>query len=216
VIVNEINPDLVQWRKLLAGYYVNHKLILLRFTEYEGSGWHTQQTFKLLVGEHIGDDYLILDSKNFFIRACKLSEWEGRYGDGTIRNLNDKEDFVAASNRYSEKLNLPPLTKCLNMGTPFVVSNSVIQRTPEYYELVRWFNDQQDILNSEFVLYSYLLGNELPTTDDVKWHKSWWKEDIIDTHNCPDHIKVLGAHRDIIEKTLINEFIATLGLCNRL
>jgi len=216
VIVNEINPDLVQWRKLLASYYVTHKLILLRFTEYEGSGWHTQQTFKLIVGEHIDDDYLILDSKNFFIKPCQLSEWEGRYGDGTIRNLHDKEDFIAASFRYSEKLNLPPLTRCLNMGTPFVISNRVIMRTTNYNGLVRWFNDQQDILNSEFVLYSYLLGDELPVTDTIKWHKSWWKEDIINIDNCPDHIKVLGVHRDIVDKTLINEFIDKLGLCNRL
>ena len=100
VIVNEINPDLAKWRDLLQEYYTNHILILLRFTDYEGSGWHTQQTYKLLVGEHIDDDYLVLDSKNFFIKHCQLTEWEGRYGDGTIRNIGDKEDFMAASVRY--------------------------------------------------------------------------------------------------------------------
>jgi hypothetical protein len=178
----------------------------MSFDNYTGSGWHTQQSYKLLVGHYIDDDYLVLDSKNFFIRHCSIEEWRDRIGDGTVRQ--NKTQFIPASVRYSEKFNSPVLDKVLNMGTPFVIKHSVIKQYP--VELIDWFNEQQDILNSEFILYSYMLKDF--ETNEIKWHHSWWKEDTVRYIDPPPHIKVLGIHREVQDKSIVEK----LGFSNRL
>lgn len=94
VIVNDDDNIISQssyqtfWKNSLEPYYENHTLQLL-FPKFDiediNVGWNRQQYYKLIIGEYIKDDYLILDSKNFFIKPCNINEWQGVLGCGLLR-----------------------------------------------------------------------------------------------------------------------------------
>jgi len=72
VIVNDYSIDKKQWIESLQPYYTKHKLKIL-FPNYWATtldGYAKQNLYKLLISNLLDDDYIILDSKNFFIKKC--------------------------------------------------------------------------------------------------------------------------------------------------
>ena len=71
VVINDQHIDKEKWESALTPYYHNHTLKL--FTPNWNSipsdfGWAKQQAYKFVVSKYVNDDYLLLDSKNFFIK----------------------------------------------------------------------------------------------------------------------------------------------------
>jgi hypothetical protein len=194
VVVNEPDADLRSWRELLSQYYTRHELVLMNYGRYGGQGWHTQQCYKLMIGLDIDTDYLVLDSKNFFIKPTSLRQWDNIDGDNTTRLISDKPEFIPANLRYARYFEVEPFERVLSICTPFKIRHQVIKQWGR--DTIDWFAKQTDIVNSEFVLYSYMLQGHYQTTQQ-KLHYSWWQGDTIPETitNIPDNIHVLGIHR---------------------
>lgn len=235
VIINDLDVDVTYWEQCLSQYYANHELKIIKpnlkkyytLDQYE-NGWKTQQVLKYEIFQYINGDYLILDSKNFFIRNCNVEDWEAIAGCGFEEDYTRKGNtWLPTINSYSAYLELPPSYRQLAMQTPFVFRNEVLARIENFEEFLKWFN-ANDVLTSEFLFYS-ILQKTHSIYDSTKILKTqhWTvlsEQTFNEFANVKQHffdnpkIKVAGLHRNFIskltktEKHSINEWITSLGL----
>jgi hypothetical protein len=162
VIIND-DSNLDFWRKNLSPYYVNHTLHLLHIRNIniskESCGYRRQQLIKLYMSKVIKEKYLVLDSKNFFIRRTSISEFENQIGSGMLETVDEYHLFfecVKHYTRFVDNKNKHNNTH-ISIHTPYVIepevlfefSNSNIDR------LIKDFNSYDGLL-SEFFLYSMI------------------------------------------------------------
>jgi hypothetical protein len=120
IIINESVPDIDFWYRWLKPYYTNHELVIIPRIDYAypsgsigtrtnygeidavSSGWRSQQLQKMLLAYKYEDDYLLLDSKNFFIKPTELSEWDNSIGSGSYLGFGALHHFVGTYKKYSE------------------------------------------------------------------------------------------------------------------
>lgn len=171
VIINEETVDIERWKSALSPYYIKHTLNLLTLKDFKPinskSGWVTQQVLKLRISEHINNDYLILDTKNFFIKFTDLSFWENKIGDGNLYTLDDSSAYSywrPASTLYANKLNVPELTDIFFISAgPFKIKIKYLKNVDmDFLQECLLINSEIDpCYVSEYVLYSYLAKNEI-------------------------------------------------------
>lgn len=158
VVINDDTPNTEQWHNTLAPYYDKHTLKLITFDNIEWvskcSGYIRQQIYKLLISEYVQDDYVILDSKNFFVNSCSVNDFDYMSGSNCTYPLMDNS-FAKATRLYSEKLGIEPPQNYMQDTTPFRVRIEAIQRLGDLHKLLLW-TIEEDMGYSEFVLYSLI------------------------------------------------------------
>ena len=186
IIVNEKITDIEAWEEYLSPFYSRHELKIISqqqlFENKENIYGHfTQQVCKLKIANLIKDDYLILDSKNFFIKPSDINEWDSYIGSGIIEFVNEPPDdyldyqpykngndksWVNAIEQYKNMLDLKvtPLY-FLKPITPFKIEYEVLKNSnildDIFYKLL--FIDGRKINYgiSEFILYSFLAYDKI-------------------------------------------------------
>lgn len=119
VIIEDINYDVSYWTSCLEKFYTKHKLVIKNYhkliTVKNNSGWERQQAFKLIASLDCTDKYLILDSKDFFIKPTKLSDWDNYQASNLIKDIGYAMDneFLKLSLLYSSYLKNPYWKKSL-------------------------------------------------------------------------------------------------------
>lgn len=237
VIVNDEYIDKRLWSNMLAPYYTNHKLILLfpdwyMYGHSSGihSGWMKHQVHKLIISEQLDDDYIALDSKNFFIKHCSLEDWRDIIGSGRIENNKEEYDkWVRSTVLYAEYFNFSLLEQhhMLASETPFVFKVEVLAKLSNMQQLftdLYWNNGT----GNECILYSYLIRDQLPDTLLPPRHLTWWRcnkpitnQELIDVASNRE-LLVFGIHREFIQEAdihsiqLLNGWLNSLGLTTKI
>ena len=250
ILVNEPNPNIKFWYRWLAPYYKNHELEIIppypmltrhKITNDVISGWTSQQLQKLLIGmkTHHIDDYVLLDTKNFFIRPTNLSEFQDMYGSGQINQIG--EEFQYTTEYYADYFNVPVMQKTFAVQTPFVIHNSYLRKYwPDQIEdmLIHGVcksgpNLGKPIMVSEFMLYSYLMdrskfdllsdSNYNFRIANIVWE--WNMDSMEQLLYQPDDqkVKVCGFHRQVLKHLypsgfdFINDWLKNhIGLNNKI
>jgi hypothetical protein len=246
IIINEENPDLDFYKRWLSPYYTKHELEILPRIEYfypvtgfrksiayfgTGVEWRIQQLQKLLLAYTFDDDYLLLDSKNFFIKDISLDYYGNPnfYGSG-IRNENKNQHYVVTTETYRKLLNTPTTLTTIP-GTPFKIHHKLLTSRCKLEELgYKLFSPEftKSGITSEFLFYSTLISDELSKVTDWQFiHANVFWKDSVDISIIAqllndmqyDSTFITGFHRDFLgsigpkELKIINSWLKfSIGL----
>ena len=219
IIVNE--GSLEGW-DFLKPYYTSHTLRFLLAPKWarEGwlhDGWKTQQLCKYWAYTVIGADYLLLDSKNFFVRPCSVMDWAGVLGSGVYEDYSNKGlQWSDTINLYTSVVGGDFKWQHLAMQTPFVMNSALLDRI-DIADLLRWFN-RLDVRPSEFILYS-ILADKYGITGRLECqHFTAWgmmpTDYALAEMNKPT-VLVAGLHRKFLDRCdqqLVNQWLQSRAL----
>ena len=232
VIVNDEQIDKQLWFDELSPFYTRHKLNLL-FPDWNmfphGGGYQKQQCYKFWISQFINDDYLVLDSKNLFVRPANLTEWHKLLGPGVLENFSNLTNiWLPTFDVYQKHLSVSgDPGRQLAIHTPFVIKKELIDSIENLSEFLIWFNSQE-VLHSEFLYYSLIAENKglLKPGMFLKkmLHLTFFPNRSIDIKPQLDkvdltpQIKAIGLHREYIKKLdqknleLLNVWLSNKGL----
>jgi len=236
VIVESSKWSIERWQRELAQYYTKHTLRIInmnidRNVDYKVSGRYRQQIFKFKIATMIqGSSYLILDSKNFFIKPTRLSEWPIAEGNGCLTDENHQNDmWLPWINDIKRVTGFPGPFHYWITQTPFVCKTSTVKKILNIMDFEAMFLDRKaggktNIGSpSEFILYGFLADDEpVHVKPKLRPHKTFWAHEGVPTPEQlqefydREAIKVLGFHRNIMKTNepallLIAEFIKGKG-----
>lgn len=259
IIINEDKPDLDFWYRWLKPYYKNHKLeIIPRITYHyptsflgtgisqstsgdaSSNGWRTQQLQKLLLAYEFEDDYLLLDSKNFFTKRANINEWDNIIGSGVFLRIGDGNSFDNSCKIYSDLLE-KPVDQWLRPQTPFKVARDPFIKKCKRSELayLLFYPEFKDSPATEGVFYSHFVKDEIDeflktyNPDDKKYSIIWIHNRseiarLLFDISLSNKIKIAAIHRELLSKLdekeleIINFWLASdnpkfgLGLKNKI
>jgi hypothetical protein len=223
VIIESSEWNAEQWHQYLSPFYTKHTLFVIdsmrvkkEFRKYKPQsrrGWIKQQIFKLLASKYVrNNSYLILDSKNFFIRPTDLSKWPIREGNGMLANpytlsngrwtswidytkqLTDKEEIATCA---------PPVTPFMCKTTTVRKMLKALKSGPGIDEAFFNFDESP----SEFLMYSCFAAKPLkamapPRRPSVTL---WQHDDPPDVERLKKiyknkNVKILAVHKGCLKK----------------
>lgn len=209
VIVND-TPDILEktkdiWLKFLPKYYKNHnlKLIFPEWTTALYCGWERQQVLKFQIYKQIQDDYLLLDSKNFFIKKCSTEHWRNVYGCGYLQDYKKEGKWFPTSEFYASRLKEQVINIGYSLQTPFVFHKETLDKLGDIDKFCEdWIKDhhKNQIMPSEFLYYTYLEKEKLQNYQQRSYHYTVWPnvpetdEEITNLFNSKNCL-VWGMHR---------------------
>jgi hypothetical protein len=198
VIINEDDVDIDAWEKFLSPFYDKHKLILLsreqlipnrhdhtswclhEVLNHPLSGYLLQNVLKLEIAKIIQTDYLVVDTKNFFIKPSHLDEWDNYIGSEFVEFIDDvpesflklfpfatgnKSIFGEAIVSYAEQLNKEIPKYYFSPKTPFKICHDVLLPyliDDQLLQLILFNKDMQILASpSEFAFYSLLIQDRI-------------------------------------------------------
>lgn len=231
VIIEDGGKSLSEWQELLSPYYKDHKLVLkygssYNVATYGMNGWEKQQVYKLMAATESTDKYIVLDSKDFFIKRTNINEYNDYIGSNRYVEGSEVEDIYPTQQKtYASYFNVDLLTTFLRPVTPFVVNLKHFK----YYDIRSLVNDFCiiDLSPSEFVFYNYMAPeiskNFVPhhlhsckvwygNMDSLLPQLSKIEKDV----NC----RILGIHRTVIDhidpitRHRVNLWISKMGIKN--
>lgn len=193
--------------RLIRPFYKKHILVIHKniVPKISINGWYKQQIIKLKAVEYVNDDYLLLDSKNFFIKPTNLSyslpegNWylikNTDWTDNFIRFLRDRYNIIVPEHYYTQH-------------TPFKIRKDIALRVLKLFNLEEMFQRCADekVYPSEFVLYT-IASDIQPTyeswceyTCNPKYHTWWWNDDVKpeefeNIYNST--VEILGLHKNV-------------------
>jgi hypothetical protein len=236
VIVESSEWSVERWQQELAPYYTKHTLHVISMqidkqVNYKISGRYRQQIFKFKIAPMIqGDSYLILDSKNFFIRPTKLDHWPIAEGNGCLTDEHHQNDmWLPWINDIKKVTGFPSPYNYWITQTPFVCKTSTVKKILNIMDFEGMFLDRKvpgkkNIGSpSEFILYGFLADDEpVHVKPRLRPHKTFWAHDGVPTPEQlqefydRDAIKVLGFHRNVMKTNepallTIADFLTTKG-----
>ena len=206
VIIQDQLTPYEEWKELLSPYYTAHELhIIPNWINNDLNGWNQQQILKFQASKFINDEnYLILDSKNFFIKKTDLSEFllEGH------RHYIDTNSLKAHFTVWYEYLELileipTPKTSWVPQ-TPFTVKTENVNKIPDIENLYIDFSKKYKNENpSEFLLYRYF--SEDPKNINNYQHIVWDKTFLKKINKLDKEVICLGIHREALIGTKIDD-----------
>jgi hypothetical protein len=252
VIINEpILPDFKYWHSLLDQYYTKHTLKLISFHDdpshdnyHQAGGYYSQQIFKLLVAKYIKEKYIVIDTKNIFIKSTNINDYNnclgghGSYIDYhaynlTYQPLSNINDCTIRT--YCKKLKIPASYVHLNCFAPFIIDARVINSVKDLDGLMHWFSSipvkynlprKAPVYMCEYLLFSviankfnYSTVESNPLRSAYLWQHSKFSKETIDEFTTDN---LIGFHYTWIanstdeELRFANEWLATLGFKNTL
>lgn len=143
-------------RYFKAGDFIDKK----DFDFIETSGWHSQQALKLLVYDQIfTDEYVILDSKNFFLKNCSLMDIvrSEPHGHWTLKGVTAYTEFMC---NYLDMVYPGHHLKLRANVTPYIMQTKLVRRLVRRWKthskFYDWFIDtakRPGHSAAEFILY---------------------------------------------------------------
>jgi len=221
IFVEDTYTPLSEWEALLKPFYTKHKLKILYGVKCPfDRGWVNQQYLKLLAYKYIADDYIILDSKNFFIKKSSF-DWKFIEGCGWCHYKETDAWYNEYINTVSDKYNKSKPEIIHHILTPFKVRKNVLEEIHRQVDLIDVFKLAK--LPTEFGLYSIFTDLNLHDNTDTAEADAivypWFSEDeltltefeVIDKSK----VEILGVHNKLrgSEKIIkLSEWIETKGL----
>jgi hypothetical protein len=207
VIIQDNTLTIDQWHYLLSPYYKKHKLVLIPNNSGLDNygGWVQSLKLKYSISQQVQSDYyLLLDSKNFFIKETDLNYWPIIEGAGQQLPKNWTECFIEF---FSKKYNLPVPQNISNNITPYRIKTSTAKKilnTVNFQELLKdFYQEHSDHSPSGSVIYDFFADNihfvdklsQLPFMAIWKGSQQITKEllEYVDSNN---NIKVFAIHRE--------------------
>jgi len=244
IFVNKTQKSRQEWTDLLSPYYTNHKLNLV-FTDDiktfdDMDGYNTQQYWKLTAVDIIQSDFVIIDSKNIFVRNTNLTEWkhegtgvQGHFPEGYTGSDDLIDNAVlAARNYYSEYYGFPKIQKFFTICTPFVARQRIMAEVSELVKNDNVFRQTDLSWHADFMLYS-MVGEKygildshperLPDDINIKsifYHGITWNNDtFVDGINRIKHNEnyaCIGLHRTWIDNASTESRIEMIAFLDSL
>lgn len=248
IVINQDNADVDFYYRWLKPYYTNHELVIIPKIDYfypvkglkssleligTSVEWRIQQLQKLLLAYEFDDNYVLLDSKNFFVKPININYWDNPniLGSGKLNNFDGWNNSCAS--RYRKILNVTnDLT--LAPATPFKIDRDLLVGRCKKEELGYFlFAPEFDSsITSEFIFYSVLINDKLQQCHDwpakdvarVLWEDSvnYLQNELATVQNSPQ-VYISGFHRDLLSITtpehhaIINGWLKfALGLENKI
>ena len=259
IVVNEDKPDIDFWYRWLKPYYNNHNLSIIPRIPYyfptsflgtgfnqspsgdaSSNGWRTQQLQKLLLAYDFEDDYLLLDSKNFFTKKTNINEWDDIIGSGAFLRLGDGNPFSSSCKLYSDLLE-KPMDCYLRAQTPFKVARDPFIKKCKRTELayLLFYPEFKGSPATEGIFYSHFVKDEIDKfistykPDDRNYLTVWSHNRsevarLLFDISLSDKIKIVAFHRELLsniddkELEIINFWLGSdnpkfgLGLKNKI
>ena len=217
VIIQDSKIELEQWQSALSPYYTRHTLVLIQNDlSLKYNGWRQQQILKLEIAKKINtENYLVLDSKNFFIKPFNITDWDVLHGNGSLflyyKNNKERLNLDIFLEQVCKKYNkkIPKLQ--IDYMTPYKLNTGIVNTIIDTDYQSLFFEYE---LTSEFALYNVFLSNsELVkcNTGKNKLVVNYFKTLPIE---IPKTAFVLGIHRILIieeNKNLLNNLIEVLS-----
>lgn len=227
VIINDDEKTLKKtlrfWKSFLPLFYTKHKLKIIVPKEIPFfRGWERQQVLKFWIYQQIQNDYLILDSKNFFVRPCSTDLWKNTLGSGGLEDYF--EVWKSTTELYSIDLNQPILSRGYWVKTPFVFRSNTLNKLGEINDFCKkWreLHEEKHINRSEFLYYSYLERDRIQATNSYAsniWDYSDKSFEHFFNQYQNEDVKVFGIHRRVLEKipkpkkAVLPIFLRSIGL----
>ena len=235
VIVNDDKLDL--FKQFLKPYYTKHSLNLINFSnsflDKVSCGYKRQQILKLSMSKFLKEKYLVLDSKNFFIKSTNVNEFKTQIGSGMLELVNNNHLFYETVEQYKNILDYKKLDNLhLAIQTPFVIDSGILCNSLNLDNLLNEFVKIKPHM-SEFFLYSLVyeksvrseISKEIQNSSKPIHYTAFEKtksiENIIQmSYNL--NVKVLALHRNYVdainnnEIRMFNKFLISLGFKNLL
>lgn len=208
VFIEDQTLSISELTDILSPYYTKHQLIVYKDDsnpQINLNGWYRQQIIKINAVNHINEDYLILDSKNFFIKPTSLEyEWP----EGSCLLLERAEWTDKFMSYLKETYHKETPAYHYTQQTPFKIRKSVALRVLELFNLEKMFIDcaEREIYPSEFVLYA-IASDITPTKElwdtyfsNTNYHTFWWSDELNpdkfeDIYNST--VEILGLHKNV-------------------
>jgi len=227
IIINESVPDIDFWYRWLKPYYTNHELIIRPRIDYPypsgsigtrntygeidavSSGWRSQQLQKMLLAYEYEDDYLLLDSKNFFIRQADIMEWHESIGSGSFQQFAERDMFIGSYQKYAELFGYE-IDHYIGPFTPFMIKREPLVSKCTLAELgyKLFYPEHYNNPASEGIFYSFLVDDIIKKRYGIRFMKSFtiWGPDYPNLAknlfeiSMDSEYKVAGIHREILSK----------------
>jgi hypothetical protein len=217
VIIQDSKIELKQWKSALSPYYNRHVLVLIQNDlTLRCDGWRQQQILKLEIAKKINTkNYLVLDSKNFFIKPFNLTDWDVPHGNGSLflyyKNNKKRIDIDIFLEKVCKKFNKEIPKLHIDYMTPYKLNTGIVNTIIDTDYQSLFFEYE---LQSEFALYNMFL----PNSEIIKCNKG--KNQLVLNYfkALPTEIHkttfVLGIHRRLIieeNKNTLNNLIEVLS-----
>ena len=168
VFVEDQTTELDTWRQALSPWYKKHKLELLPGRHYDipgiNTGWDRQQLIKMEAAKFVRTNtYLVLDSKNFFVKPTNLYNWPVSEGNNLIYDIKRDQPFIPWLTAFCEDYKLSFSSAACEPVTPFRLDTDTVLKLLDL-DVSKIFSNPLDGI-SEFVLYSIYTqsqGRQLP------------------------------------------------------
>ena len=205
VFIEDNELPLSKWEEILKPFYSKHRLILHKTDiNLNCAGWFKQQIIKIEAVKVVNDDYLILDSKNFFVKPTDLKydipegTWHLNFDlwtDDFINFLRNEYKYEVPKYYYTQQ-------------TPFKIRKEVALKILNSVDMYEMFDicTNQKIWPSEFVIY--LIFSDL-RPNIINWekynanpiyHTWWWNNQlkISEFENIYNSsVEILGLHKNV-------------------
>lgn len=243
IVQDRSNLDI--WKEKLQDLYKRHQLkiipTLLPVSEDnrdDGSrdGYRNQMILKLMsVNLFDSERYIVLDSKNFFIKEQSLNDWPTLDGRPVIERVDHETLFRQQwLDAVADYLGINRVKYGYEILTPFVMTSDIAKKCCEY-DLILLFNEMAKkyrYWESEFLFYSMIAYNffgklskqEESVASDYSRADTYYLTTIdIDKDKLNEIIDrpmnlAIGLHRDVVakltdeNKKLLTEWFVSKGL----
>lgn len=235
IVCNELDNDYDKW---MIWFYQLQKLFLKKFDvkisklhDYTNEidnygGWIRQQILKLFVSNAIlTEEYIVLDSKNFFIKPTDITNIKRCAAHTNWRSdqLEKWIEYCCCEFEYPYNKNIAVRSTL----TPYIfkthVVKALLQKWKSKQQFIEWFistGRRQEATHSEFVLYDIFENyyGERNEVSDINFNFSTiWGKDIVKENNLYYHahlilekykkynITVSGLHRSVFNYITLKE-----------
>lgn len=217
IVINELDPtDWPEWFAANCRLYLNnHNVKVWTYEDFMDDiflfhpnmtkGWLSQQLFKLAFACKTQDPYIILDSKNWFVKNTKLSDLPKRPRE-TLSTIPDFNKFIYAC---LEKFNLS-YVYCRGLITPYHFTPGIVLKMFEHFGGQDAFNNWflEFSAPSEFIVYDLFaqyakLDSDAGTLVD-NYRYFWYTDLVLDLEKfklavIEPGVKMVSVHSPLLK-----------------
>ncbi len=226
VVINEIKPQSwLEWfQEQCQQFLQKHHITVLQreyffdlfdyFYIHTSGGWKTQQIFKMLYAYKTNESYLVLDSKNWFVKPIKLSEITPRQR----RCIDQKSSWHEVFDATIIRFNLPQETACRPIFTPYKFEPGIVKDLILSFgsvtNFVSWFMKFKQ--PGEFIvydLYAQSIDAETEPGNDLILSRNFWYGTFDSIHK-QNYSTELDLRQ--LERTINDPTVKIVGIASRL
>lgn len=244
-IIVQDRSDLDIWKEKLQDLYIRHQLKIIptllpdsedNRDDRSRDGYRNQMILKLMaVNLFDSERYIVLDSKNFFIKKQSLNDWPTLDGRPVIERVDHETIFRKHwLDSVTDHLGIKRVKYGYEILTPFVMTSEIAKKCCEY-DLILLFNEMikpHGHQESEFLFYSMIAYNffeklsiqEESVVSDYSESDTYYLKTIDIDKTSLEEIytrpmnRAMGIHRDVVaeltdkNKKILTEWFVGIGL----